>query len=108
MDELLDDLKRNKPSELSEKLISLSDMIRQYKLDKLRATRLNTESKEKNTYLSNLLKQQNESLRKLEEENATFESAIHRQREEFRRQDQERVKKFFNARFDDIGGVLNK
>lgn len=32
---------------------------------------------------------------------------MHRREEEFRRADNERMRRFFNARFDDIGGALN-
>ena len=31
---------------------------------------------------------------------------MHKREEEFRRADNERMRRFFNARFDDIGGVL--
>ena len=35
-----------------------------------------------------------------------FESRMHKREEEFRRADNERMRRFFNARFDDIGGAL--
>lgn len=31
---------------------------------------------------------------------------MHKRDEEFRRADNDRMKRFFNAKFDDIGGVL--
>lgn len=33
---------------------------------------------------------------------------MHKREEEFRRADNERMRRFFNARFDDIPGALNK
>lgn len=72
----------------------------------MRATREGGELKEKNTYLSRLLRQGNDQIRKLEEKSAEFESTLHKREEEFRRQDNERMKRFFAARFDDIPGAF--
>lgn len=41
-------------------------------------------------------------MKKLEEKVAEFESKMHKREEEFRRADNERMRRFFNARFDDI------
>ena len=41
-------------------------------------------------------------MKKLEERCAEFESKMHKREEEFRRADNERMRRFFNARFDDI------
>jgi len=76
-------------------MITLSESLKTYKLNSLRGEREGTEAKTKNDYLSTLLKQQNDRLRNLEEENADFESKINKQREEFRQQDNDRVRKFF-------------
>ncbi len=35
-----------------------------------------------------------------------MESKMHKREEEFRRADNERMRRFFNARFDDIPGAL--
>lgn len=74
----------------------------------MRATRENTDLKEKNNYISRLLKGHIENIRNLEEQVSQQESKIHKREEEFRRADNERMKKFFNARFDDIPGAFNK
>lgn len=47
-------------------------------------------------------------MRKLEERSSELESRMHRREEEFRKADNDRMKKFFYAaRFDNIGGALN-
>lgn len=46
-------------------------------------------------------------MRKLEEKAAEYESKMHKREEEFRKQDNERMKKFFAARFDNIPGAFN-
>jgi hypothetical protein len=56
--ELLETLQKSKQSELSDKVIEVSEKIRTFKLEKLRATRETTELKEKNNYLSRLMKNQ--------------------------------------------------
>lgn len=72
----------------------------------MRAERESNEKKEENTYLSRLLRQQNDNVRKLEEKAAELESKMHREREEHRKADNERMKKFFNARYDNIGAAF--
>jgi chromosome segregation ATPase len=88
-------------------MISLSEKLQAMKLGEMRATRELTEVKEKNNYLSRLLRQQNENLKNLEEKVAEQESKLHKREEEFRRAENERMRRFFNARFDDVGGVLS-
>lgn len=61
----------------------------------MRAQRDSGETKEKNNYLSRLLRQQNDSLRKLEEKSAELESKMHKKEEEFRRNDNDRMRRFF-------------
>ena len=46
-------------------------------------------------------------MKKLEEKVAEFESKLNKREEEFRRADNERMRRFFNARYDDIPGALN-
>lgn len=45
-------------------------------------------------------------MRKLEEKAAEYESKMHKREEEFRKMDNERMKKFFAARFDNIPGAF--
>jgi hypothetical protein len=45
-------------------------------------------------------------LSKLEEKSSDYESRLHKREEEFRKADNERMKRFFNARFDDVPGAL--
>ena len=45
-------------------------------------------------------------MRKYEEEVAKLESQINKQREEFRKADNERMRRFFMAKYDDIPGSL--
>jgi chromosome segregation ATPase len=91
---------------LGDRMISLSEKLQSMKLGEMRATRELAEVKEKNNYLSRLLRNQNESLKNLEEKVAENESKIHKREEEFRRVENERMRRFFNARYDDIPGSL--
>lgn len=74
----------------------------------MRANREANEKKEENTYLSRLLRSQNDSVRKLEEKAAEYESKMHKREEEFRKADNDRMRRFFNARFDNIPGAFNE
>lgn len=105
--DLLTELQRMKQSDLSDRMISLSEKLQSMKLGEMRATRELDEVKEKNNYLSRLLRTQNEQVKRLEEKVAESESKIHKREEEFRRADNERMRRFFNARFDDIPGALH-
>ena len=100
--DLLETLQRSKQSDLSDRLITMSEKLQQIKLGEMRAVRESNEVKEKNNYLSRLLRTANEQVKKLEERCAEFESKMHKREEEFRRADNERMRRFFNARFDDI------
>jgi hypothetical protein len=68
----------------------------------MRANRELNEVKEKNEYFARLLRTSTASVKKLEEQCAELESKIMKKEEEFRRADNERMRKFFNARYDDI------
>jgi hypothetical protein len=57
LNDLLDTLQKSKQSELSDKLIELSEKLSKIRLAELRATRESVEMKEKNNYLARLLKQ---------------------------------------------------
>jgi len=88
-------------------MIMLSEKLQSMKLGEMRATRELTEVKEKNNYLSRLLRTSNENVKKLEEKVAEFESKLTKREEEFRRADNERMRRFFSARYDDIPAAFN-
>jgi DNA-binding transcriptional regulator YiaG len=100
--ELLDTLQRSKQSELSDRLIALSEKLQSMRLGEMRATRELKEVKEKNDYFARLLRTSTETVKNLEERVAEFESRMNKREEEFRRADNERMKRFFNARYDDF------
>ena len=104
--QLLEFLQKSKQSEMSDRMIEMSNMLQSIRLGEMRATREATELKENNTYLSRLLRNLNDQVRKLEEKAAEFESKLHKREEEFRKADNERMRRFFNARFDDIPGAF--
>jgi len=54
--ELLETLQKSKQSEISDRLIEMSEKISKIRLTELRAVRESNELKEKNTYISRLLK----------------------------------------------------
>lgn len=58
--DLLDTLQHAKQSEIGDRMIALSEKLQSMKLGEMRASRELTEVKEKNNYLSRLLRQQNE------------------------------------------------
>lgn len=106
--ELLDTLQRSKQSELSDRLISLSEKLQSMRLGEMRATRELKEVKEKNDYFARLLRTSTESVKNLEERVAEFESRMNKREEEFRRADNERMKRFFNARYDDMQPIQQR
>jgi chromosome segregation ATPase len=65
--ELLEVLQKSKQSELSDKVIEMSEKLSKIRLNELRANRESSELKEKHNYLSRLLKTQVDSIKKLEE-----------------------------------------
>jgi chromosome segregation ATPase len=102
--ELLESLQKSKQSDLSDRLIQMSERLQSMKLAEMRATRELKEVKEKNDYYARLLRTSTESVKNLEEKVAEFESRLSKREEEFRRADNERMRRFFNSRYDDIGG----
>ncbi len=105
--ELLQILEVKKQSELSDKVIEMSQKLQGARLHEMRASRELEEVKEKNNYLSRLLKGKVDSVQKLEEQVSEMESRLHKREEEFRRADNERLKRFFNARYDNLAGALD-
>lgn len=100
--ELLNILENKKQSELSDKVIEMSQKLQGIRLNEMKATRELDEIKEKNNYLSRLLKTKVEQVQKFEESVSEFESRLHKREEEFRRADNDRMKRFFNSRYDTI------
>ena len=49
-----------------------------------------------------MLKTNIDQIKKLEEAVSEFESRMHKREEEFRRADNERMRRFFNAKYDNI------
>ena len=88
-------------------MIALSDKLQSMKLGEMRATRELAEVKEKNNYISRLLRTSSDQVKKLEEKVAEAEAKMHKREEEFRRADNDRMRRFFNARYDDIPAALN-
>lgn len=72
----------------------------------MRANRELNEVKEKNNYMARLLRTSKETVKRLEEKVAEIESKMHKEAEKFRQADNERMRRFFNARFDDIPSAL--
>ena len=105
--ELLEILKNSKQSDLSDRLIALSEKVQNMRLNEMRAVRELNEFKEKSEYISRLLRTSNENVKKYEEKVAEYESRMLKKEEEFRRADNERMRKFFNARYDDIPAAFN-
>jgi len=96
--EVLEHLKRSKPSELSDTLIEMSERLQQIRLSELRANREAQELKEKHLYQSKTLKQKMEAIAELEEKTALYESQMHKIKEEFRKKDQDRQRRLFAPR----------
>lgn len=65
--ELLEVLQKSKQSELSDRLITLSEKMQTLRLSEMRANRELNEVKEKNEYFARLLRTSTASLKKLEE-----------------------------------------
>ena len=107
-EEMLKILKDSNQSELSDKIIEVSEKIKTFRLQAMRAERQSNELNERNNYLGRQVKYYCDSVKKLEEQVSEFESRMHKRDEEFRRADNERMRRFFNARFDDVGSAFQK
>jgi hypothetical protein len=66
--ELLEVLQKSKQSELSDRMISLSEKMQALRLSEMRANRELNEVKEKNDYFARLLRTSTASVKKLEEQ----------------------------------------
>ena len=101
---VLNQLQRAKPSELSDRLVEMSEKLQQIRLNEYRANRKADEFDERLKYLSNLLKSKTEAILQLEEKASKAESQMFKQEEEFRKRDIERQRQFFYInKFEDGG-----
>lgn len=101
---LLNQLQRAKPSELSDRLVEMSEKLQQIRLNEYRANRKADEFDERLKYLSNLLKGKTEAILQLEEKASKAESQMFKQEEEFRKRDIERQRQFFYINKFEEGG----
>jgi chromosome segregation ATPase len=106
--DLLGALKRERQSELSDRLIDMGERLKDIRLGEMKAKREYHEIKEKHTYLAKLLKAKNDQVTELEQKSAEYESKMHKLEEEFRARDNERLTKLFSkadgSMFADLSG----
>ena len=102
---LLQDLRISKPSALSDKLIAMSETLQKLSLATRKAERNAQELEERENYLSTLLSNRTGEVTKLEETVARLEKDRHIKEEQWRRQDDDRMRRYFNKlNVDDDGG----
>ena len=92
-------LRNASESEISEKLLELSDKLSQIRRNELRSKRESEEYQEKASYAEKRVSQQKKNIVDLEDQLADIESMMHRKEEQWRRADNERQKKFFDLQF---------
>ena len=93
---LLQDLRISKPSALSDKLIAMSETLQKLSLATRKAERNAQELEERENYLSTLLSNRTVEVTKLEETVAKLEKDRHIKEEQWRRQDDDRMRRYFN------------
>jgi hypothetical protein len=98
-EEMLDVLKHATNSEISDRIIEMSDKMSQIRKSELQHKREAEEYGEKLNYSENRISQQKRNIVDMEETVAELEAKMHRKEEEWRRADNERQKKFFDAQF---------
>lgn len=98
----LEETLRNSTNEkLSSQFMKMSEEFQQIRLGEFRHKRAINELEERVTYLSRLLKSKNEAVAELEERAASMEGQMRQEQERFRRQENERNRKFFyESRFE--------
>jgi hypothetical protein len=104
---LLQDLRISKPSALSDKLIAMSETLQKLSLATRKAERNAQELEERENYLSTLLSNRTAEVSKLEETVAKLEKERHIKEEQWRRQDDDRMRRYFrenklNVEGDDV------
>ena len=92
-------LRTSSDSEISDKLIEMSEKLMQIRRNELRWKRESEEYAEKALYAEKRVSQQKKTIVDLEDKLADFEGKMIRKEEEWRRADNERQKKFFDAQF---------
>jgi len=100
-EELLFHLKTGTQTELSNRIIEISDKMASLRLIQLRAERENSVLKEKELHLQRLNQNHLVAIRKLEEEYSSLESKYHQKDEEWRKRDNERQQFFFDLQHKD-------
>ena len=98
-EEMLLVLRNATDSEISDKILEMSDKIQFIRKNELRSKREAEELLEKSNYSENRISQQKRNIIDLEDQLSELESKLHRKEEEWRRADNERQKKFFDAQF---------
>ena len=96
---MLNVLRSATDSEVSERLIEMSDKLSQIRRSELRYKRESEEYTEKSNYAERRVIQLKKNIVDLEDQLSELESKLHRKEEEWRRADNERQKKFFDAQF---------
>ena len=93
---LLQDLRISKPSELSDKLISMSGTLQKLRLTTMKAERRAQELEERENYLSKLLGNRTQEVAVLEQSAAKLEKDLHIKEEKWRLQDNDRMRQYFS------------
>jgi hypothetical protein len=90
----------SKTSELSDKLIQLSETLQQQRLAAMKAERNASELRERENYLAKLLSDRTAEVAVLEQSVAKLEKDLNVKEEKWRLQDNERMKQYFNWKLD--------
>lgn len=91
-DRLLQEIRFSKPSEVSEKLIQMSETLQKLRLEALKAKRRSQELDERENYLSKLLSNRTSEVQELEKNLVAVEKELHVKEEKWRQQDNERMR----------------
>lgn len=98
-EEMLEVLRNATDSEISDKILEMSDKMQFIRKNELRSKREAQELQEKANYSENRIATQKHNIIDLEDQLAELESKLHRKEEEWRKADNDRQKKFFEAQF---------
>lgn len=98
-EDMLEVLRNATDSEISDRIIEMSGKLLHIRRSELRSKREAEELEEKANYSDNRLSHQKRTIVDLEDQLAEIESTLHRKEEEWRRADNDRQKKFFDAQF---------
>ena len=99
---LLQELRDSKPSELSDKLMAMSNTLQQRHLAVLKAERRSGEMEERERHAVSLLGNRTKEVQELEQQVAKLEKDMHVKEEKWRLADNDRQRLYFNQR---LGGV---